>query len=204
MVRYKCLAGSAICSSGIRLYVPYPSTTGVSCVDGVEGSVKRTRQEVIRGANQTHQPPMAAYRASVARQTFKTPDGLGMTTRADRHDVDKLHRWRQDLLDSPSSPFPVYAVFLVSEADTAAHDIFRRFRSSFEEREAGFGNLVIFGQHGVSTTVHLLLEQLGLASDALPMLVLWDGQDSRKCPLRRCRRGIRSGMSRGQPSPANC
>ena len=152
----------------------------------------------------THQPPMAAYRASVARQTFKTPDGLGMTTRADRHDVDKLHRWRQDLLDSPSSPFPVYAVFLVSEADTAAHDIFRRFRSSFEEREAGFGNLVIFGQHGVSTTVHLLLEQLGLASDALPMLVLWDGQDSRKCPLRRCRRGIRSGMSRGQPSPANC
>jgi hypothetical protein len=102
-----------------------------------------------------------------------------MTTRADRHDVDKLHRWRRDLLDSPfdspSSRFPVYAVFLVSEADTAAHDVFRRFRSSFEEREAGFGNLVIFGQHGVSTTVRLLLEQLGLASDSLPMLALWDG-----------------------------
>ena len=100
-----------------------------------------------------------------------------MPSRADSHDADKLRRWRTDLSGSPSPAFPVYAMFLVSERDKAAHDVFRRFRSSFEEKGAGFGNLVIFGQHGVSGTVHVMLQQLGLASDAIPLLVLWQGSE---------------------------
>ncbi len=100
-----------------------------------------------------------------------------MPSRADAHDADKLRRWRTDLSDSPSQTFPVYAMFLVSERDRAAHDVFRSFRSSFEDRGAGFGNLVIFGQHGVSSTVHLMLQKLGLASDAIPLLVLWQSSE---------------------------
>ena len=107
-----------------------------------------------------------------------------MPSRADAHDADKLRRWRTDLSGSPSPAFPVYAMFLVSERDKAAHDAFRTFRSSFEEKGAGFGNLVIFGQHGVSGAVHVMLEQLGLASDALPLLVLWQGPEfPRVCHL---------------------
>ena len=86
-----------------------------------------------------------------------------MTTRADSHDADKLQRWRKDLSDSPSGGFPVYAAFLVSEKDKSAHNVFRRFRTSFEEQGAGFGNLVIFGQHGISSAVHLMLDQVGLS-----------------------------------------
>ena len=41
----------------------------------------------------------------------------------------------------------------------------------------GSGNLVIFGQHGVSSTVHAMLQQLELASDAIPLLVLWQGPE---------------------------
>ena len=107
-----------------------------------------------------------------------------MPSRADAHDADKLRRWRTDLSDSPSQTFPVYAMFLVSERDKAAHDVFRSFRSSFEERGAGFGNLVIFGQHGVSGTVHVMLEQLGLTAAAIPLLVLWQGSEfPRVCHL---------------------
>ena len=69
----------------------------------------------------------------------------------------------------------MYAIFLVSEADTAAHDIFRAFRASFEERQAGFAHLVIFGQHGISTAVRALRQELDLAGDGLPMLVLFGG-----------------------------
>ena len=100
-----------------------------------------------------------------------------MPSRADSHDADKLRRWRTDLSDSPSPTFPVSAMFLVSERDKAAHDVFRSFRTSFEDRGAGFGNLVIFGQHGVSTTVHAMLQQLGLAAEALPVLALWQGSE---------------------------
>ena len=107
-----------------------------------------------------------------------------MPSRADAHDADKLRRWRTDLSDSPSQTFPVYAMFLVSERDKAAHDVFRSFRGSFEERGAGFGNLVIFGQHGVSGTVHVMLEQLGLTAAALPLLALWQGPEfPRVCHL---------------------
>ncbi len=95
-----------------------------------------------------------------------------MTGRADRHDLDKLHRWRVDMETSGGAEFPVHAVFLVSEVDRAAHDVFRAFRSSFEGRDAGFQNLVIFGQHGVSNTVRAVASRLGLDGEPLPQLAL--------------------------------
>ena len=98
-----------------------------------------------------------------------------MPTRADTHDLDKLKRWQKDLETTPDDAPAVYAIFLVSDADTAAHNIFRAFRSSFEERQAGFAHLVIFGQHGISTAVRALQQELGLAEDGLPMLVLFGG-----------------------------
>jgi hypothetical protein len=64
-------------------------------------------------------------------------------------------------------------VFLVSASDRAAHDIFRQFRASFEGRGAGFEHLVIFGQHGVSSTVLGLLAALGLPADATPLLAVF-------------------------------
>ena len=97
---------------------------------------------------------------------------------ADRHDREKLDRWRQGLDDSQPDPFPVCAVFLVSESDQAAHDTFRKFRDSFESRNSGFHNLVIFGQHGVSTTVKGLLAELDLPSDELPWLVIAGGAEA--------------------------
>jgi hypothetical protein len=74
----------------------------------------------------------------------------------------------------------VRAVFLVSEADGWVHDIFRQYRTSFEARGSGFANLVILGQHGVSTTVRLLLAEWGLSGEALPALALLaeEGQDA--------------------------
>ena len=94
---------------------------------------------------------------------------------ADIHDLDKLNRWQKDLaVAAPDAP-PVFAIFLVSESDKTAHDIFRAFRSSFEERKAGFAHLVIFGQHGVSDTVHRLLAELNLPPDSWPTLALFTG-----------------------------
>ena len=101
---------------------------------------------------------------------------------ADDHDRDKLARWYRDLSSNPPNPplpsgargdFPAYAVFLVSANDRAAHNIFRRFRASFEACGAGFEHLVIFGQHGVSSTVLGLLAGLGLPTDATPLLALF-------------------------------
>lgn len=91
---------------------------------------------------------------------------------ADSHDRDKLDRWRQGLEQDEPGSFPVCAVFLVSEKDQNAHDIFRKFRDSFETRNAGFHHLVIFGQHGVSTTVGALLAELNLPLGHLPCLVM--------------------------------
>lgn len=99
-----------------------------------------------------------------------------MNSHADSHDRDKLARWHRDLsvaLLRPGGRFPLYAVFLVSAEDRAAHDIFRQFRTSFEERAAGFEQLVIFGQHGVSSTVRGLLSQFGLPLEATPTLALF-------------------------------
>jgi hypothetical protein len=95
-----------------------------------------------------------------------------MSSRADSHDLDKLARWHRDLTASVPGKFPVYAVFLVSADDRAAHDIFRKFRSSFEARHAGFERLVIFGQHGVSSTTRSLLGKFGLPQNATPTLAL--------------------------------
>ncbi len=93
-------------------------------------------------------------------------------SKADQHDEDKLARWQRDLGGGVSGGFPLHAVFLVSEGDRAAHDVFRAFRSRFEELGAGFQHLVIFGQHGVSQAERMLLARLGLAADNLPSLVL--------------------------------
>lgn len=98
-----------------------------------------------------------------------------MPSHADTHDLDKLMRWQKDLAAAAPDAPAVYAVFLVSAADTAAHDIFRAFRDSFEERKAGFAHLVIFGQHGISTTVRALQQELGLPENALPTLLLYGG-----------------------------
>jgi hypothetical protein len=67
----------------------------------------------------------------------------------------------------------VYAVFLVSEADRLAHGVFREFRARFKDWPADFEHLVIFGQHGLSSTVHGLLHGFGLPLEAVPVLVLF-------------------------------
>ena len=69
----------------------------------------------------------------------------------------------------------MYAVFLVAPEDRYAHDVFRAFRSSFENLGASFEHLVIFGQHGVSSTVLGLLDQVGHSLKSLPMLALFSG-----------------------------
>ena len=98
-----------------------------------------------------------------------------MASRADNHDLDKLKRWQKDLDAMPADGPAVYAIFLVSERDTVAHDTFREFRDSFEERNAGFAHLVIFGQHGVSETVRRLRAELKLPEEMLPALALFGG-----------------------------
>jgi hypothetical protein len=95
-----------------------------------------------------------------------------MSSHADQHDLDKLGRWHRDLTKGSRSRFPVFAIFLVSPDDRAAHDIFRKFRSSFEARNAEFENLVVFGQHGVSITAQSLLAEFGLTRESLPALAL--------------------------------
>ncbi len=98
-----------------------------------------------------------------------------MPSHADNHDLDKLRRWQGDLEATPDDAPPLFAIFLVSERDTVAHGTFRMFRNSFEERGAGFANLVIFGQHGVSETARRLRAELELAEDMLPALALFGG-----------------------------
>ena len=94
---------------------------------------------------------------------------------ADRHDLDKLARWKAGLDsadESGSCSFPACAIFLVTGEDRASHDIFRRFRSAFEELGGGFHHLVIFGQHGVSTTQQEFLAEVGLDQTSVPLLVV--------------------------------
>ena len=93
---------------------------------------------------------------------------------ADRHDLDKLARWKEglDSADAGSEVFPVCAIFLVSPEDRASHDIFRRYRSAFEELGGGFHHLVIFGQHGVSTTQVAFLAEVGLEQASVPLLAI--------------------------------
>ena len=94
---------------------------------------------------------------------------------ADRHDLDKLARWKAGLdaaAESGGSSFPACAIFLVTGEDRASHDIFRRYRSAFEELGGGFHHLVIFGQHGVSTTQRAFLAEVGLDQGSVPLLVI--------------------------------
>lgn len=101
-----------------------------------------------------------------------------MPSHADNHDRDKMLRWREDLKNTGEEAPPVFAIFLVSEADQVAHDVFRAFRTRFEESKLGFAHLVIFGQHGVSATARQLGEKFGLPADGAPKAVLFSGTDS--------------------------
>ena len=101
------------------------------------------------------------------------------SSHADNHDLDKLARWNGDLSSWEDVAFPVYALFLVSPEDKTAHDVFRKYRDSFESRGASFGNLVIFGQHGISTTVRGIIEGLGLDLGNLPLLALFSNPTGR-------------------------
>ena len=92
---------------------------------------------------------------------------------ADQHDEDKLSRWNRDLSAGSSGRFPVYALFLVSSEHSYAHDVFREFRSSFQNRGAGFEHLMIFGQHGLSGTVKRFLTGFDLGLNNLPLLALF-------------------------------
>jgi hypothetical protein len=90
----------------------------------------------------------------------------------DSHDLGKLTRWHEGLNAETGRGFPVCALFLASGEDTRAHDIFRVYRSAFEALDAGFHDLVIFGQHGMSTTCAALIQGLGLSGLDTPSLVL--------------------------------
>ena len=94
---------------------------------------------------------------------------------ADRHDLDKLARWRDGFVAAEASGFPVYATFLVTGEDRESHDIFRRFRTDFEALGAEYSNLIIFGQHGTSTTMTALLVEFGLSAENAPLLALSTG-----------------------------
>ena len=104
-------------------------------------------------------------------------------TRADTHDSDKLDRWRKGLEEAEAGAFPAIAIFLVSEAHRLSHDIFREYRASFETRGAEFHHLVIFGQHGISTTVTGFLHQASLDLDCLPSLALVTGPEAMQAHL---------------------
>lgn len=97
-----------------------------------------------------------------------------MSHHYDDHDHDKLLRWRDDLQANAivDGEFPAMALFLVKPQAMGSHEIFRRFRTEFEQRDASFAHLVIFGMHGVSSTVRSLLEQTGLNETDLPVMML--------------------------------
>ena len=100
-----------------------------------------------------------------------------MAASPDSHDLDKLIRWHEGLISESGRRFPVCAVFLVSGEDNRAHDIFRIYRTAFEELGAGFHDLVIFGQHGMSSACTALIPGLGLSGLQTPSLVLISGDE---------------------------
>ena len=95
-----------------------------------------------------------------------------MVETPDSHDLDKLTRWHEGLSSAADGDFPVCALFLASGEDARAHDIFRVYRSAFEEMGAGFHDLVIFGQHGASSTSAALVPGLNLSGIQIPALML--------------------------------
>lgn len=101
-----------------------------------------------------------------------------MAETPDSHDLDKLTRWHIGLESASGAGFPVCGLFLASGDDNRAHDIFRIYRTAFEELGAGFHDLVIFGQHGMSSTCAALMPGLGLSNLRTPSLVLISGGES--------------------------
>ncbi|PKB72352.1 MAG: hypothetical protein BZY87_00765 [SAR202 cluster bacterium Io17-Chloro-G6] len=95
-----------------------------------------------------------------------------MAQTPDSHDLDKLTKWHDGLTSAADQEFPVCALFLASREDTRAHDIFRVYRTAFEEMGAGFHDLVIFGQHGASSTSAGLVASLNLSGVQIPVLAL--------------------------------
>ena len=93
----------------------------------------------------------------------------------DAHDLNKLQRWHDSLSADSTTQFPVHAIFLVSGEDKTAHDIFRRFRSSFEAHTTEFHHLVIFGQHGFSSAAARLLPEFGLDDGSVPAMAVVTG-----------------------------
>ena len=104
-----------------------------------------------------------------------------MAETPDSHDLDKLTKWHEGLTSAADSRFPVCALFLVSGGDRRAHDIFRVYRKAFEELGAGFHDLVIFGQHGDSSTSAALAPGLGLSGLRVPSLALISRPDPPVC-----------------------
>ena len=105
----------------------------------------------------------------------------GQMSHADRHDLDKLARWQAGLHAANKAgdySFPACAIFLVSGEDRASHDIFRRYRSAFEELGGGFHHLVIFGQHGISTTQQAFLREVGMDQTSVPLLAIAPNPDA--------------------------
>ena len=90
----------------------------------------------------------------------------------DSHDLGKLTKWHDGLASATRSVFPVCALFLAGGGDIRAHNIFRVYRTAFEELDARFHDLVIFGQHGLSNTCAALISGLGLSNVQIPSLVL--------------------------------
>lgn len=104
-----------------------------------------------------------------------------MAETPDSHDLDKLTKWHQGLTEIGVGRFPVCALFLATGNDGRAHDIFRIYRTAFEELGAGFHDLVIFGQHGQSSTSVALVPGLGLDGLQIPSLVLIDRAEPPGC-----------------------
>jgi hypothetical protein len=104
-----------------------------------------------------------------------------MAQSPESHDLDKLTRWHEGLTSQTGGGFPVCALFLVTAEDRRAHDIFRIYRTEFEELGAGFHDLVIFGQHGVSSTSTALVPGLGLSGLQIPALALITSGDPPTC-----------------------
>ena len=126
-----------------------------------------------------------------------------MSHHYDDHDHDKLLRWRDDLQANAiiDGEFPAMALFLVKPQATGSHEIFRRFRTEFEQRDASFAHLVIFGMHGVSSTVRSLLDETGLSESDLPVMMLAPATEPAsviavQLPLRRKSRGRRRSQRR--------
>ncbi len=99
---------------------------------------------------------------------------------ANGHDLDKLSRWQAGLSkqQEQEGTFPVIALFLVSADDQNAHNIFRCYRSTFGDLKAEFDNLIIFGQHGASTTMSSFLSELNLELDRVPVMALATGTNA--------------------------